>query len=111
MKATYKDPRTKKLKARNELERREKYIDMLHGMFPDSKHSLVVLIKACLEYEPTNRPTARQALERLGKVGVGVRDPYAGLNMLQLQRTLTEKDALIQQVTVSDVFYRYLHVY
>ena len=106
LKATYQDPRTKKLKARSETERRRKYMDMLHGMFADPKHALVVLIEGCLEYEPVKRPTARQALERLGEMRAAVRDPYNDLNRLQLERSLKEMEALIQKVNVSTCMYK-----
>ena len=62
---TYNDPQKNKVKGRNELQRREKYITMLDEKLGE-EHSLVVLIKDCLVYEPDMRPTARQALERLG---------------------------------------------
>ena len=75
---------------------------MLHGKFADPKHALVVLIKGCLEYEPVKRPTARQVLERLGVMRAAVRNPYTDLNRLQLEVTVTEKETLIQQVTVSN---------
>ena len=101
LKANYLDPHTNELKGRSEIERRGKYIDMLHGKLADPKHAMVVLIKGCLEYEPVKRPTARQALERLGEMRAAVRDPYTDLNRLQLERSLTEKETLIQQVTVS----------
>ena len=97
LKPTYRDPRTKQLKARSELERREQYIDTLHQKFVQ-RHPLVVLIKGCLEYEPVDRPTARQALERLGEMRARVRDPYSDLNRLQLEKSLTEKEAEIQQI-------------
>ena len=74
---------------------------MLHGKFADPKHALVVLIKGCLEYEPVKRPTARQGLERLGEMRAAVCDPYTDLNRLQREMSLLEKEALIQQVTVS----------
>ena len=98
LKANYLDPRTNELKARSEIQRRGKYIEMLHGKLVDPKHALVVLIKGCLEYEPVKRPTARQALERLGEMRAAVHDPYTDLNRLQLERSLTDKVALIQQL-------------
>ena len=94
---TYQDPRTKQLKARSELERRGQYIDILHQKFPQ-RDPLVVLIKSCLEYEPVKRPTARQALERLGEMRATVHDPYSDLNRLQLETSLTEKEAEVQQI-------------
>ena len=98
LKANYLDPRTNELKARSEIQRRGNYIEMLHGKLVDPKHALVVLIKGCLEYEPVKRPTARQALERLGEMRAAVHDPYTDLNRLQLERSLTDKVALIQQL-------------
>ena len=47
LKPTYQDPRTKQLKARSELERRGKYIDILHQKF-SQHHPLVALIKGHL---------------------------------------------------------------
>ena len=94
LKSTYLDPRTNELKGRSEIERRVKYIDMLHGKFADP---MVTLIKGCLEYEPVKRPTARQALERLGEMMAAVRDPYTDLNRLQLERIVTEKETKLQQ--------------
>ena len=64
---TYNDPRKNKVKGRNELQRREKYITTLDEKLGE-ENSLVVLIKDCLVYEPEMRPTARQALERLGEM-------------------------------------------
>ena len=97
MKPTYQDPRTKEIKGRSELERQGQYIDILHQKFPQ-RDPLVVLIKGCLEYEPVQRPTARQALERLGEMRAAVRDPYSDLNRLQLEKSLTEKEAEVQQL-------------
>ena len=65
----YYDSATSEVKGRTELERRAQYIDILHNAF-HSDHGLVTLIKHCLEYEPVRRPTARQAMERLGNMRV-----------------------------------------
>ena len=85
------------MKGRTELERREQYISMLHAKFGKT-HPLVALIKSCLAYEPEKRPTASQALESLGGMRAAVRDPYSGLNRLQLEKSLAEKEAENQQV-------------
>ena len=100
LKPTYQDPKTKKIIGRSELERRGQYIDILHQKF-SQRHPLVVLIKGCLEYEPVKRPTARQALESLGEMRATVRDPYSDLKRLQLEKSLREKEAKIQQLSVS----------
>ena len=93
----YQDPHSKKLRARTEIERREQYISMLHVNFSKT-HPLVVLIKSCLAYEPKKRPTANQALERLGEMRAAVHDPYSGLNRLQLEKSLAEKETEVEQI-------------
>ena len=96
---TYHDPDTNGVKARTELERRGQYIDILHQKY-GQRHPLVVLIKGCLEYKPAKQPTARQALETLGEMRATVHDLYSDLNRLQLEISLTEKEAEVQQIPV-----------
>ena len=76
---TYHDPQTHEVKARTELQRREEYITTLDKKL-GKDHSLVVFIKECLAYEPVKRPTARQALERLGVMRTAEQDPYHHMN-------------------------------
>ena len=85
------------MKGRTELERREQYISILHDKFGKT-HPLVALIKSCLVYEPEKRPTASQSLEGLGRMRAAVRDPYSGLNRLQLERSLAEKETEVEQI-------------
>ena len=70
---------------------------MLHSKFGKT-HPLVALIKSCLAYEPEKRPTASQALERLEGMRAAVHDPYSGLNRLQLEKSLAEKEAEVEQI-------------
>ena len=93
----YQDPWSKKLTARTEIERREQYISMLHAKFGKT-HPLVALINSCLAYEPEKRPTASQALERLGEMRAAAGDPYRGLNRLQLEKSLAEKETEVEQI-------------
>ena len=76
---TFTDPQTDKLVARNELQRREVYITTLDSKF-GKDHSLVVFIKECLANAPERRPTARQALERLGVMRAAEQHPYHHMN-------------------------------
>ena len=106
---TYYDPVTDQVKGRTEVERRAQYMDTLHEAF-DTTHDIVVLIKSCLEYEPIKRPTARQALERLGEMRAATSDPYSGLSTLQLGRCLSQKEeelhrlrSDLEQLSVSGV--------
>ena len=89
---TYFDPQTNKVKGRTELERRSNYIDKLHAQYPEKNHSLVSLIKLCLHNDVAKRPTARQALERIGKMKTGINYPYMNLNRLQLERQLKKME-------------------
>ena len=97
LKPTYQDPTTKKVGGRTELERRVEYINRFHVMF-NKAHPLVDLIKSCLKLEPAKRPTAKQALERLGTMRTALHDPYSGLNRVQLEKSLAKKEAEIQQI-------------
>ena len=65
---TFTDPKTQKTEGRNELQRREEYIKSLDRKF-GKEHLLVIFIKECLANGPANRPTAKQALERLEVMG------------------------------------------
>ena len=94
---TYQNPKTKKLKARSELERRGKYIDALHEKF-EKRHPLVVLIESCLENKPSKRLTARQALQRLEETRPTVRDSCSDLDRLKLQRSLSLEAAEVPQL-------------
>lgn len=95
---TYQDPFTKTVKARNEIERRGMYIDLLERGLTDSSRDLAVMIKECLEFEPTNRPTAREALKRLEALKNAVYDPYNDLSRFQLMIALKEREQLVQQL-------------
>ena len=84
---TFTDPKTYEVKARTELQRREVYITTLDRKF-GKDHSLVVFIKECLENAPVRRPTARQALERLGVMRAAEQDPYHHMNRYKHMTTL-----------------------
>ena len=77
--ATYTDSRKKKVKARNEIERRGNYIAIVEEKL-GKKHGLGVLIKECLTYEPDKRPTATQAMERLAVMRTAQQDAYQNMN-------------------------------
>ena len=95
---TYCDPQTNQIKGRSEVERRAEYIRMLDFKLKEQKHSLTTLIKGCLENVASKRPTAKQALEKLGDMRAAVHDPYDSLNRLQLRKCLKEKEKEAQQL-------------
>ena len=74
------------------------YIDLLERGLTDSSRDLAVLIRECLDFEPTNRPTAREALRRLEVLKSAVHDPYTDLSRFQLMIALKEREELVQQL-------------
>ena len=64
----YRDPRTRKIVGRSEIERREHYIQPMQAALGET-HSLVKLTLDCLEYDPEDRPSAVELLRRLKEVG------------------------------------------
>ena len=69
--STYQDQRSRQVVARNEIEHRSWYMDSLREMFGGS-HELVQLIRGCLDYAPSARPTASEAMDRLKHISSGI---------------------------------------
>ncbi len=66
--ANYRDPATRRLVARSEIERREHYIKPMKAALGET-HPLVQLTLACLEYDQEDRPSAVVVLRGLKEVG------------------------------------------
>ena len=66
--ATYRDPVTRRVLGRTEIERREHYIQPMQADLGET-HPLVKLTLDCLEYDPEDRPSAVEVLRRLKEVG------------------------------------------
>ena len=94
--ASYQDAETKEVKARSEIERRVKYINILHEQL-GKENPLVVLIKSCLEFEPSKRITAREALAVLQNMWAAISYRYKALSRLQLEKSLFEHETKVQQ--------------
>ena len=95
---TYLDPQTNQVKGHTELERRVEYIQILHAKFEKKKQPLINLIEVCLENIASKRPTAKQALEKLGEMRAEICDPYHHLNRVKLEKCLEEKEVQVQQL-------------
>ena len=65
---TYRDPRTRRIVGRSEIERREHYIQPMQAALGET-HPLVKVTLECLEYDPEDRPSAVDVLRRLEEVG------------------------------------------
>ena len=70
--ATFTDGNTRQLCARSEIQRRDKYISVLHQMM-SKEHLLTHIIKRCLNNIPDERPSALQVLENLQAVSNSIR--------------------------------------
>ena len=89
--STYQDQRSHQFLPRNEIERRSRYMDSLREMFGGS-HELVQLIRRCLDYAPSARPTASEAMDRLKHISSGIHDHYHTMTRLQLEKIASIKD-------------------
>ena len=87
------------------MQRREEYIKLLHHQLGE-QHPLVLLVKQCLDDDPSERPTAQELLQQLENVRAQIEDPYQHLNKLEAMRALREKD---KALTEKDTRMRDLH--
>ena len=78
---TYREGR--QLKARTELERRERYMRRQLR----EKHPLLQMIEGCLDF-PEDRPSIREVLRLLEEARAEVRDEQTDMNKLELLRAL-----------------------
>ena len=93
---TYRDPENPRHRlARTEVQRRGEYIKLLHQQLGE-QHPLVLLVKQCLEDEPSERPSAQELLQGLEGMGTQIRDPYQHLNKLEAMRMLRERDTQLK---------------
>ena len=92
----YRDPKKpRQLLARTELQRRDEFIKLLHQQLGE-RHPLVLLVKQCLDDEPSKRPSAQELLRQLEGMSDQVVDPYQHLNKLEAMRLLNEKETQVE---------------
>jgi hypothetical protein len=83
--ANYQHPKTGKIVGYTEVERRREYMGILETKLTKS-HALVGLIKKCLTFDPTGRPSASNVLERLVHISSDIDDPYHRMTKLDLEK-------------------------
>ena len=95
----YRDPTTRKLVARSEIERCEHYIQPMQATLGEA-HPLVRLTLDCLEYNPEDRPSAVDVLGRLEEVGRTVPQSYTETKLELIQRNA---DLVAQQEEIGQI--------
>ena len=60
----------------------------------------MLLVKQCLDDDPSERPTAQELLQQLENVRAQIEDPYQHLNKLEAMRALREKDKALTEKDV-----------
>ena len=89
---TYRDPENPRHRlARTEVQRRDEYIKLLHKQLGE-QHPLVLLVKQCLDDEPSERLSAQELLQQLEGMKTQIEDPYLHLTKLEAIKLLREKD-------------------
>ena len=97
--ATYRDPATKRVLGRTEIERREDYVQKAKTILGET-HPLVKMTLDCLEYDPEDRPSAMEVLRQLEEVGKTTHQSYVGETKLELIQQVIGKEETIQQIQV-----------
>ena len=83
------------LQARNELQRREQYIEILEAHIGRYHPALVELVKECLNNDPDQRPTTDDLLARLQRMREEVEGEYGGPVKLDMVRVRLAKEVKI----------------
>ena len=94
--AAYRDPTTRRIVGRSEIERREDYIIPMKAALGET-HPVVQLTLACLEFDQEDRPSALVVLRGLEEVGTTL-PQNCTQTKLELIQQVAVKDEEIQQV-------------
>ena len=93
------------VQARNELERRGQYIEILESRINSIHPALVQLVKQCLHNDHNERPSTVELLTRLQGMRIQVEGEYGGpvkLDMVRvrLAKEVKEKDRRLELMQV-----------
>ena len=97
------------LQARNELQRREQYVEILEAHIGRYHPALVELVKECLNNDPDQRPTTDDLLARLQRMREEVEMVCGGgvvrldLSKIKLFKEVKIKDRRIEELTQQQV--------
>lgn len=86
----YSPDNPEELRARNEVGRRGKYIEIMESMISQDHPALVQLVKQCLHNAPDKRPKSNELLVRLQRMKVEMDGAHGG-GLLNLEAKLATK--------------------
>ncbi len=93
--ANYRDPATRRLVARSEIERREHYIQSMKASLGET-HPLVLLTLNCLEYDQEDRPSAVVVLRQLKEVGTTLPQNCIQIKLELIQQAAGKEEEIHQ---------------
>ncbi|CAI8021451.1 LRR receptor-like serine/threonine-protein kinase FEI 2 [Geodia barretti] len=110
--ATYLAP-DGKLVARNEVERRSKYMVKLNAALPEENHNLYHLTRQCLHNDPSKRPSSTDLghwLQEIlnfqqGDFQETIEDPYLSEEAVRVQLSLREMEKHLNEYPSDDIQY------
>ena len=95
------------LQARNEVQRRQKYIEILEALVGRYHPALVELVKECLNNDPDRRPTTDDLLARLQRMREEVEEGGGAvrfdMSKMKLLKEAKIKDKQIEELTQRQV--------
>ena len=95
----YRDPVTRRVLGRTEIERREHYIQAMQADLGET-HPLVKLTLDCLRYDPEDRPSAVEVLRRLEEAGKTVPQNCTETKLVLIQQ-ISRKDDRIYHLQIA----------
>ena len=97
------------LQARNEVQRREQYIEILEALVGRYHPALVELVKECLHNDPDQRPTTGDMLARLRRVREEVEGQYGYPFKLDMARVRLAKEVQIKDRRIEELTQQQVH--
>jgi serine/threonine protein kinase len=88
-----------KIKGRSELERRERYMELLYSQLKED-HQLSKLVASCFENEPRRRPTAKEVMSILEEFILELKN--AGKKLTEMTKFI--QDADVEETSKSERF-------
>ena len=85
------------LQARNEVQRRQQYVEILEALVGRYHPALVELVKECLNNDPEQRPTTDDLLTRLQRMREEVEGKYGYPVKLDMARVKLAKELKLRE--------------